>query len=106
VFAFSSENWKRPTEGSRPDGLVLVAVAKYLGKLADKGVAHPHRRDRNQVSDKTAPGLEQAESKHRTQTPASRCRGVQLRRSLGTSCRPAGKRSAPAFRPPKLDEAR
>ena len=35
VFAFSSENWKRPTEEvSGLMGLVLVAVSKYLAKLA------------------------------------------------------------------------
>ena len=39
VFAFSSENWKRPTEEvSGLMGLVLVAVAKYLAKLAANGV--------------------------------------------------------------------
>ena len=53
VFAFSSENWKRPTEEvSGLMGLVLVAVAKYLGKLADKGVRIRIVGDRNQVSDK------------------------------------------------------
>ena len=35
VFAFSSENWKRPSdEVSGLMGLVLVAVSKYLTKLA------------------------------------------------------------------------
>ena len=39
VFAFSSENWKRPTEEvSGLMGLVLVAVSKYLAKLAGDGV--------------------------------------------------------------------
>jgi len=39
VFAFSSENWKRPEEEiSGLLGLVLVAVSKYLRKLAEKGV--------------------------------------------------------------------
>jgi undecaprenyl diphosphate synthase len=39
VFAFSSENWKRPEdEVSGLMGLVLVAVTKYLGKLARDGV--------------------------------------------------------------------
>src|SRR5947207_56274 len=39
VYAFSSENWKRPTEEvSGLMGLVLVAVAKYLTKLSDRGV--------------------------------------------------------------------
>ena len=35
VFAFSSENWNRPTEEvSGLMGLVLAAVSKYLAKLA------------------------------------------------------------------------
>ena len=39
VFAFSSENWKRPAEEvSFLMGLVLVAVEKYLAKLAAQGV--------------------------------------------------------------------
>jgi undecaprenyl diphosphate synthase len=39
VFAFSSENWKRPAdEVSGLMGLVLVAVSKYLGRIAAKGV--------------------------------------------------------------------
>jgi undecaprenyl diphosphate synthase len=63
VFAFSSENWKRPTEEvSGLMGLVLVAVAKYLGKLADKGVRIRIVGDRNQVSDKLRHAWEQAEA--------------------------------------------
>ncbi|MDP9045524.1 MAG: polyprenyl diphosphate synthase [Pseudomonadota bacterium] len=63
VFAFSSENWKRPTEEvSGLMGLVLVAVAKYLGKLADKGVRIKIIGDRSQVSDKLRQAWEQAES--------------------------------------------
>lgn len=63
VFAFSSENWKRPTEEvSGLMGLVLVAVAKYLGKLADKGVRIKIIGDRDQVSDKLRQAWEQAES--------------------------------------------
>ena len=63
VFAFSSENWKRPTEEvSGLMGLVLVAVAKYLGKLADKGVKIRIVGDRDEVSDKLREAWEQAES--------------------------------------------
>jgi undecaprenyl diphosphate synthase len=63
VFAFSSENWKRPTEEvSGLMGLVLVAVTKYLGKLADKGVRIRIVGDRSQVSDKLRQAWEQAES--------------------------------------------
>jgi undecaprenyl diphosphate synthase len=63
VYAFSSENWKRPTEEvTGLMGLVLVAVAKYLTKLADKGVRIVIVGDRNQVSDKLRQAWEQAES--------------------------------------------
>ena len=63
VFAFSSENWKRPTEEvSGLMGLVLVAVAKYLAKLADRGVKIKIIGDRSQVSDKLRQAWEQAES--------------------------------------------
>ena len=51
VFAFSSENWKRPNEEvSGLMGLVLVAVAKYLGKMAGDGVRVRIVGDRSKVS--------------------------------------------------------
>jgi undecaprenyl diphosphate synthase len=63
VFAFSSENWKRPTEEvSGLMGLVLVAVAKYLTKLAGHGVRIRIIGDRTQVSDKLRDAWEQAET--------------------------------------------
>ena len=58
VFAFSSENWKRPTEEvSGLMGLVLVAVSKYLAKLAERGRAHPHRRRPQRRCPTSARGL-------------------------------------------------
>jgi undecaprenyl diphosphate synthase len=66
VFAFSSENWKRPTEEvSGLMGLVLVAVAKYLGKLSSHGVRIRIVGDRSQVSDKLRQAWEQAEASTR-----------------------------------------
>jgi undecaprenyl diphosphate synthase len=63
VFAFSSENWKRPSEEvSGLMGLVLVAVSKYLSKLAGEGVRIRIVGDRSQVSDKVRQAWEQAES--------------------------------------------
>jgi undecaprenyl diphosphate synthase len=63
VFAFSSENWKRPSEEvSGLMGLVLVAVSKYLAKLAGQGVRIRIVGDRAQVSDKLREAWEQAES--------------------------------------------
>ncbi|WP_233258919.1 polyprenyl diphosphate synthase [Rubrivivax albus] len=63
VFAFSSENWKRPTEEvSGLMGLVLVAVSKYLAKLAGDGVRIRIIGDRSAVSDKLRQAWEHAES--------------------------------------------
>ncbi len=63
VFAFSSENWKRPAEEvSGLMGLVLVAVSKYLTRLSDQGVRIRIVGDRTQVSDKVRQAWEQAEA--------------------------------------------
>jgi undecaprenyl diphosphate synthase len=69
VFAFSSENWKRPTEEvSGLMGLVLVAVSKYLSKLAADGVRIRIVGDRSQVSDKLREAWVQAEESTRDNT--------------------------------------
>ncbi len=63
VYAFSSENWKRPTEEvSGLMSLVLVAVTKYLQKLADDGVRIRIVGDREAVSDKLRAAWAQAET--------------------------------------------
>lgn len=63
VFAFSSENWKRPAEEvSGLMGLVLVAVSKYLTKLAGDGVRIRIIGDRSAVSDKLRQAWEHAEA--------------------------------------------
>ena len=62
VFAFSSENWKRPSdEVSGLMNLVLVAVSKYLAKVADDADAHAVAGDRGAVSDKLRSAWEDAE---------------------------------------------
>ena len=62
VFAFSSENWKRPSEEvTGLMSLVLVAVSKYLIKLAGDGVRIRIVGDRSQVSDKLRQAWEHAE---------------------------------------------
>ena len=64
VFAFSSENWKRPSdEVSGLMGLVLVAVSKHLTKLASVGVRIRIVGDRSQVSDKVRAAWCEAESR-------------------------------------------
>jgi undecaprenyl diphosphate synthase len=63
VFAFSSENWKRPSEEvSGLMGLVLVAVSKYLTKMAGDGVRIRIIGDRSAVSDKLRRAWEHAEA--------------------------------------------
>ncbi len=63
VFAFSSENWKRPSdEVSGLMGLVLVAVSKYLTRIAGKGVRIRIIGDRDSVSDRLREAWELAES--------------------------------------------
>ena len=62
VFAFSSENWKRPSEEvTGLMSLVLVAVSKYLTKLAGDGVRIRIVGDRSAVSDKLRQAWEHAE---------------------------------------------
>ena len=64
VFAFSSENWKRPSdEVSGLMGLVLVAVSKHLTKLASVGVRIRIVGDRSQVSDKVRAAWCEAETR-------------------------------------------
>ena len=64
VFAFSSENWKRPEEEvTGLMGLVLVAVSKYLGKLANEGVRIRIVGDREAVSDKVREAWREAEQR-------------------------------------------
>ena len=105
VFAFSSENWKRPSEEvSGLMGLVLVAVAKYLGKLADKGVRIVIVGDRSQVSDKLRQAWEQAESstRHNTRITLSVAFNYGGRWDIVQACRQA---IAHGVNPAELDEA-
>jgi len=106
VFAFSSENWKRPTEEvSGLMGLVLVAVAKYLGKLADKGVKIRIVGDRDEVSDKLREAWEQAESStaHNTRITLSVAFNYGGRWDIVQACRQAITDGVPAA---DLDEGR
>ena len=105
VFAFSSENWKRPTEEvSGLMGLVLVAVAKYLGKLASHGVRIRIVGDRSQVSDKLRQAWEQAESStaHNTRITLSVAFNYGGRWDIVQACRQA---MLAGVAPDDLDEA-
>ena len=84
VFAFSSENWKRPSEEvSGLMGLVLVAVSKYLTKLAGDGVRVRIVGDRSKVSEQAARRLGTRRTKHRAEHPHQPVGGLQLRWALG-----------------------
>lgn len=63
VYAFSSENWRRPEdEVSGLMGLVIVAVTKYLTKLARDGVRIVIIGDRESVSDRLRRAWNEAEA--------------------------------------------
>lgn len=69
VYAFSSENWKRPDEEvSGLMNLVLVGVAKYLARLADQGIRIKVMGDRSLVSERVRQAWDDAEHKTRNNT--------------------------------------
>ena len=106
VFAFSSENWKRPSEEvSGLMGLVLVAVTKYLTKLAGQGVRIRIVGDREQVSDKLRDAWQQAESStaHNNRITLSVAFNYGGRWDIVQACRRAIREGVPAD---QLDEAR
>lgn len=62
VYAFSSENWKRPDEEvSGLMNLVLVGVSKYLTRLAKDGIRIKVMGDRSAVSEKVRQAWNEAE---------------------------------------------
>lgn len=105
VFAFSSENWKRPTEEvSGLMSLVLVAVSKYLAKLAGEGVRIRIVGDRSQVSDKVRAAWDEAEqaTRHNTRINLSVAFNYGGRWDVVQACRQAIEAKVPAQ---ALDEA-
>lgn len=69
VFAFSSENWRRPTEEvSGLMNLVPIAVSSYLHKLAKLGVRIRVIGDRQGVSPKLCEAWDRAETLTRDNT--------------------------------------
>jgi undecaprenyl diphosphate synthase len=85
-------------------GLVLVAVSKYLTKLAGDGVRIRIVGDRDAVSDKLRAAWDRPRQPDREQQPHHAVGGLQLRRPLG---RGAGLPQAVAegLRPDQVDEA-
>jgi undecaprenyl diphosphate synthase len=104
VFAFSSENWKRPTEEvSGLMSLVLVAVSKYLSRMAGDGVRIRIIGDRSAVSDKLRAAWAQAESvtAHNTRITLSVAFNYGGRWDVVQACRQA---LAEGLRPEDFDE--
>jgi undecaprenyl diphosphate synthase len=63
VYAFSSENWSRPSEEvSGLMGLVVVGVSKYLQRLAEKGIRIRVAGDRSQLSPQLREAWDKAET--------------------------------------------
>jgi undecaprenyl diphosphate synthase len=106
VFAFSSENWKRPTEEvSGLMSLVLVAVSKYLTKLAKEGVRIRIVGDRDAVSDKVRQAWDQAEgaTAHNSRITLSVAFNYGGRWDVVQACRQAMRAGVT---PEELDEAK
>ncbi len=92
VFAFSSENWKRPEdEVSGLMGLVLVAVTKYLAKMAKDGVKIVIVGDRDAVSERLRAAWAEAESatQHNTRITLSVAFNYGGRWDVVQACRKA-----------------
>ncbi|MDH4390085.1 MAG: polyprenyl diphosphate synthase [Aquabacterium sp.] len=106
VFAFSSENWKRPEdEVSGLMGLVLVAVTKYLAKLARDGVKIIIVGDRNAVSDRLRAAWTEAEeaTRHNTRITLSVAFNYGGRWDVVAACRHA---VADGLHPDEITEQR
>jgi undecaprenyl diphosphate synthase len=104
VFAFSSENWKRSAdEVSGLMGLVLVAVSKYLEKLADEGVRIRIVGDRDAVGEKVRQAWDHAErmTEHNTRITLSVAFNYGGRWDMLQAARRA---MADGIRPQDLDE--
>ncbi len=106
VYAFSSENWKRPQEEvSGLMSLVLVGVSKYLGRLAGDGVRILIVGDRSAVSEKVRVAWEEAErlTASNTRITLSVCFNYGGRWDIVQACRKA---IAAGVAPEDLTEAR
>ena len=106
VFAFSSENWKRPSdEVSGLMGLVLAAVSRYLAKMGNMGVRIRVIGDREAVSDKLRAAWDDAEARtaHNTRLTLNVAFNYGGRWDIVQACRKAMEAGVPAH---ELTEAR
>jgi undecaprenyl diphosphate synthase len=106
VFAFSSENWKRPSdEVSGLMGLVLAAVSRYLAKMGAMGVRIRIVGDRDAVSDKLRNAWNEAETTtvHNTKLTLNVAFNYGGRWDIVQACRKAIQAGVPAH---ELTEAK
>lgn len=106
VFAFSSENWKRPSdEVSGLMGLVLAAVSRYLAKMGQMGVRIRIVGDRDAVSPKLRNAWNEAEAAtvHNTKLTMSVAFNYGGRWDIVQACKAAIVAGVPAA---ELTEAR
>jgi undecaprenyl diphosphate synthase len=104
VYAFSSENWRRPEdEVSGLMGLVIVAVTKYLTRLARDGVRIVIIGDRAAVSERLRRAWDEAESLTRDNTGLTLSVAFNYggRWDIVQACRKA---IARGLRPEQIDE--
>jgi undecaprenyl diphosphate synthase len=105
VFAFSSENWKRPEEEvSGLMSLLIVALSKHLTKLKSDGVCIRIVGDLENVSDKVRNALLQAQSEtaHNSRLTLTVAFNYGGRWDIVQACRKAIEAGVPAS---QLDEA-
>ncbi|RZL39056.1 MAG: di-trans,poly-cis-decaprenylcistransferase [Rubrivivax sp.] len=106
VFAFSSENWKRPSdEVSGLMGLVLAAMSRYLAKIGAMGVRVRVIGDRDTLSDKLRNAWTEAEAMtaHNTKLTLNVAFNYGGRWDIVQACRKAVEAGVPAH---ELTEAR
>jgi len=106
VFAFSSENWKRPSdEVSGLMGLVLAAVSRYLARMGSMGVRIRIVGDRDAVSDKLRAAWNEAETatEHNTKLTLSVAFNYGGRWDIVQACKRAMREG---LSPDQLDEAK
>lgn len=99
VFAFSSENWKRPSdEVSGLMGLVLAAVSRYLARMGEMGVRIKVIGDREAVSVKLRQAWDEAEAstQHNTRLTLSVAFNYGGRWDIVQACQSAIKAGVPA----------
>ena len=99
VYAFSSENWRRPEEEvSGLMNLVLLGMVKYLQRLADKGVRIKVVGERSSISERLRRAWDEAEQLTECNTRITLSVAFNYG-AAGTWCKPASAPCGPAWRP-------